>query len=120
MVVPRIRLEHCKEPTVVNSKSPAWLVAAGVQVVLSSWSHHCTLRGLPPAPRANKNRSWVTTKPVQLVGAFVMAAASVPVSNCHSRSFPSLDEQATRYSPHVSIDHVVAGVTDPKSGLATP
>ena len=67
-----------------NAPGIVWFVAAGVQVVLSSWSDHCTLRGSLPAPRANRKRSSVTSKPLQPVGELAICAASAAVSSCHS------------------------------------
>src|SRR6056300_442882 len=100
--------------------SPASLVAAGVHVVLSSRSHHCTLRGLPPAPNAKIKRSSVTIIPLLLVGAPEIAAALDVVPSCHSRMRPSAVEQATRYSPQLSSDHVVASTIFPVSGRGVP
>ena len=71
-------------PPVASVKPPAWLVAAAVQVVLSSWSHHSTRLPSPPAPSANMNLSSVLMIAVLLVGAFVMTAAAVDVLFCHS------------------------------------
>ena len=100
--------------------SPASLVDNAVHCVLFSLSHHATLRGLPPAPRAKINLSSVTISPKLFIGAFVMGAASDEVPNCHSNKRPSVVEQATKYSPQLSIDQVVASTTLPVSGLGVP
>ena len=114
-LTPRTLLPATMDPTVVSSKLPAWLFAAGVQVVLSSWSDQATSLGLPLAPRANRKRSDVVITAAQLVGALTIATAFVGVVNpsCHSSSWPSLVQHPTQYSPQVSIDQVAAGVTDP-------
>ena len=67
-------------------------------------------------------RSCVTSTASLLVGALVIGAAIVGPEkpSCHSYSLPSPDEQATKYSPHVSSDHVLAGMGWPVSGRATP
>ena len=88
--------------------------------MLFSLSHHEILRGLPPDPRAKINLSSVTIKPILYIGAFVIGAASADVPNCHSKSLPSVVEQATRYSPQLSNDQVVASTTLPVSGLGVP
>ena len=121
-LTPRTLLPATMEPTVVNSKLPAWLLLAGVQVVLSSWSDHATRRGLPLAPRANTKRSEVVITAAQPVGALTSATALVGVVNpsCHSSNCPSLVQHPTQYSPQVSIDQVAAGVIAPVSGRATP
>jgi hypothetical protein len=51
-----------------------------------------------------------------------MGAATVGVvkSSCHSYSLPSALLQATRYSPHVSKVHMVAGVIVAKLWRSTP
>ena len=103
-----------------NSKSPASFVAAGVQDVLSSRSDHCTLRGFPPAPRANKKRSSVTTNDLLSIGALAITAAGVPVANAHSYNLPSSSVHPTRFSPHVSNAHDVAGCILTVSGRSTP
>ena len=96
-VRPLTRMPHIISPEVCSSRSPAWLIAVGVQSVLSSLSHHLTRRGLLPAPRAKIKRSSVTTIAPLPTGAFVIAAAGVPVFNCHSYILPSFDEQAIKY-----------------------
>ena len=103
-----MRNPHIIWPVVCNSKSPAWFVAEADHTVLFSWSDHATFLGLPPAPRQNTKRSSVTTIDLLPTGALVTCAATVLGLPCHSYNFPSFDDTASKYSPHVSNAHVVA------------
>ena len=72
---------------------------------------------MPPAPKANKNRSDVTIVDVAL-GALATGSAT-PVS-VYSYMVLSLELQAIRYSPQLCIDQVVASANTPSVGRWMP
>ena len=96
------------EPS-VRRREPAVLVAAGVQVVKSSWSDQAINIGsmVPPvsAPNAMRCRSVGEIRMKLALGELVIVAARVPIPTEVSQVYMSPPRTlAIRSSPHTSSD----------------